>query len=77
MVYFVLSVLILAAALFFPISKLIWVLSVRRLQRKRKTELTDADAQGQLARARFLAILVALVFSLLFNINLLGWPIHG
>ena len=77
MVYFVLSVVILAAALFFPISKLIWVLSVRRLQRKLNTELTDDDAQGQLARARFLATLVALIFSLLFNINLLGWPVNG
>ena len=77
MVYFVLSVLILAAALFFPISKLIWVLSVRRLQRKLQTELTDADAQGQLARARFLAVLVSLVFSFLFNLNLLGWPVNG
>jgi len=77
MVYFVLSVVILAAALFFPISKLIWVLSVRRLGRKLNAELTDADTQGQLARARFLAVLVALLFSFLFNLNLLGWPAHG
>ena len=77
MVYFVLSVLVLAVALFFPISKLIWVLSVRRLQRKLKTELTDADTQGQLARARFLAVLVSLAFSFLFNLSLLGWPANG
>ena len=77
MVYFVLSVLVLAIALFFPISKLIWVLSVRRLQRKLNTELSDADTHGQLARARFLAVLVALAFSFLFNVNLLGWPVNG
>ena len=77
MLYFSLSVTVLALLLFFPVSKLVWVLSVRRLQRKLNTPLQDTDAQGQLARARFIAIIVSLVFSFLFNLNLLGWPAHG
>ena len=77
MVYFTLSVLVLAALLFFPVSRMIWALSVRRLQRKLNVELGDDDVRGQLARARFLAVLVSLLFSLLFNLNLLGIPGHG
>ena len=77
MMYFVLSVLVLTLLLFFPISKLIWVMSVRRLQRKLKTDLQEKEIQGQLIRARFIAVFVALIFSFLFNLNLLGWPANG
>ena len=77
MVYFTASVLILAALLFLPMSKLVWVLSVRRLERKLKQALTEAEIQGQLGRARFIAVFVSLAFSFLFNLNLLGWPGHG
>lgn len=77
MLYFVLSVFVLALLLFFPISKLIWVLSVRRLQRKLNKELSEQEIQGQLGRARFLAVFVSLLFSLLFNVNMLGWPTSG
>jgi len=77
MMYFTLSVLVLAALLFFPISKLIWVMSVRRLQRKTKSTLEEKEIQGQLIRARFIAVFVSLIFSFLFNLNLLGWPAHG
>lgn len=77
MVYFALSVLVLALLLFFPVSKLIWVMSVRRLQRKLNKTLEEKDLQGQLNRARFIAVLVSLIFSFLFNLNLLGWPAHG
>ncbi len=75
--YFLISTLILAALLYFPLSKLIWVLSVRRLQRKADHELSEKEIQGQLKRARFISIFVSLVFSLLFNINLTGFPNHG
>ncbi|MCP4040999.1 MAG: hypothetical protein GY731_03440, partial [Gammaproteobacteria bacterium] len=51
MVYFTVSVLILALLLFFPMTKLIWVLSVRRLQRKEQRELGEEEAQGQQKRA--------------------------
>jgi hypothetical protein len=75
--YFVVSSLVLAALLFFPISKMVWVLSVRRLERRLGTELTDVERQGQLARARFIAVFVSLIFALLFNYNLIGIPSYG
>jgi len=77
MAYFVISVLALAALLFFPVSKLIWVVSVRRLQRKLDRELDQAELQGQTKRARFIAALLCMPFSYLFNLSLLGMPGHG
>ncbi len=77
MVYFSASVLILALALFFPVSRLIWVLSVRRLERRGGRALGEDERRGQLARARFIAVFASLIFSFLFNLNLLGWPQHG
>jgi hypothetical protein len=77
MTYFLISSLLLAALLYFPLSKLIWVLSVRRLQRKADHELSENEIQGQLKRARFISVFVSLLFSLLFNINLTGFPNHG
>ena len=70
--YFYVSVLILAALLFIPASKLIWVMSVRRLQRKTGHELSDAEVQGQKNRARLIAVILVLVFSWFFNLNLMG-----
>ena len=77
MMYFIISVLVLAALLFIPVSKLIWVVSVRRLQRKTKTELTQAEIDGQLNRARFLSIILCLIFSFLFNMQIIGLPANG
>ena len=66
------SVLVLALLLFFPVSKIIWVLSVRRLQRKQAQPLDAAQTQAQLQRARVIAVLVALVFSYLFHLNVIN-----
>ena len=77
MLYFLVSVFILALLLFFPITKLIWVISVRRLQRKLKRELNETELAGQMTRARFISIFVSLLFSYLFNLNLIGLPTHG
>ncbi|HID49362.1 MAG TPA: hypothetical protein EYP40_07110 [Chromatiales bacterium] len=77
MMYFLLSTLVLALLLFFPMSKLIWVLSVRRLQRRLKRELSPQEIQGQLARARFIAVFFGLIFSFLFNNWLIGMPGNG
>ncbi|MGW8227915.1 MAG: hypothetical protein ACWGOW_03390 [Gammaproteobacteria bacterium] len=75
--YFFISVIVLAVLLFFPLSKLIWVLSVRRLQRKLNRELNDTELAGQMTRARFVSIFVSLLFSYLFNLNLIGLPTNG
>ncbi len=69
MVGFILWVLILAGLLFYPVSKLIWVVSVRRLQKRWGRELSPKELQGQLNRARVIAVLVALVFSFFYNLN--------
>lgn len=75
--YFYGSVLLLAALLFFPASKMVWVMSVRRLERKLGRELSKDEQEGQLVRARVITAVVVLVFSFLFNIQLLGLPGRG
>lgn len=77
MLYFLVSVFVLALLLFFPISKLIWTLSVRRLQRKLNRELNETELAGQMTRARFVSIFVSLLFSYLFNLNMIGLPTNG
>jgi hypothetical protein len=69
--YYWLSVAVLAAVLFWPASKMIWVLSVRRLERKRGQALAEAERAGQRNRARLIAIIVCTVFSALFNYQIL------
>ena len=65
------SVLLLTALLFFPISKLIWVLSVRRLQRKQEHPLSQQEIHAQQKRARIIGFFVALAFSYFFHLNVL------
>jgi hypothetical protein len=77
MAYFLISVLVLAALLFFPTSKLVWVLSVRRMEKKLNRELTDAERTGQLARARFIAVLLVLIFAYFFNLKVIGISPNG
>jgi hypothetical protein len=74
MLSFYLWVILLAALLFYPVSKLIWVLSVRRLQRRLQRELTEEEIKGQLNRARFITVFLVLFFSWLYNIYTLGPP---
>lgn len=66
----------LALLLFAPVSKLIWVLSVRRKERRLGRKLTEREVTGERARARFLAVLLVSAFSLLFNLQL-NYPRHG
>lgn len=68
--YFIGSVLVLAALLFFPVSRVVWVLSVRRLQRREARVLSEAEIRGQLGRARLIAVVLVLTFSYLFNLSL-------
>jgi hypothetical protein len=77
MLTFWLYVLALAALLYYPVNKLIWVFSVRRLQRKLNRELSEAELAGQLKRSRILTLLLLLPFSFLYNFNTLGFPGSG
>lgn len=63
---------ILAAALFFPASNLVYVLSVRRLQTRTKRQLNAEELKGQRRRARFIAFVLVVVFAALFNYNVFG-----
>ena len=74
MVFFTFSWVVLAALLFLPVSRLIWVMSVRRLERRQKRRLEEAEREAQLRRARVLAVIVVLAFSLLFNLQTVGLP---
>lgn len=71
MLRYEIAVIVLALLLFFPVSNFIWVISVRRLERKLGKELTEQERQGQRNRARVIAAFVSLVFSLLFNAHLM------
>lgn len=76
-VYFVGWVLLLSVLLVFPVSKLIWVLSVRKLQRKMRRELSEQETEAQLRRARILAVFIVVIFSFLFNAHVIGVPGNG
>lgn len=63
--------LALAAALWWPVSRLVWVLSVRRLERRLQRESSAAERAGQRRRAWILGAPIALGFAALFNLRLL------
>ncbi len=65
-------VIALTAALMYPVSRLIWVVSVRRLQKKLQKNLSAEELQGQKNRAYLIGIVVCFAFSMLFNYRLLG-----
>ncbi len=72
MLYYLISTAALTALLFFPVSRLVWVLSVRRLERRTKRRLGEDERLGQRRRARFIAFFLVLVFSGLFNMQFSG-----
>lgn len=75
--YYWVSVVVLTALLFFPVSKLVWVLAVRRLERRLGQPLSERERVGQLNRARILALVLCAIFSSLFNYQLLDMSAYG
>jgi hypothetical protein len=75
--YYWLSVLALAGLLFWPVAKLVWTLSVRRLERKRGQTLPEEERRGQLGRACFVATILCVAFSALFNYQILNMAAYG
>ncbi len=57
----------LGLALFFPIRQLIWVLSVRRVQRKTGEIPIEEILQSMKRRASFTSMLLCLVFAFIFG----------
>ena len=67
--FYLLSVTFLALLLYYPVNKLIFILSVRRYEKKIGKSLSDEELRGQLIRSRFITIILIIVFSSLFNLN--------
>jgi hypothetical protein len=67
--FYLLSVTFLALLLYYPVNKLIFILSVRRYEKKIGNSLSDEELKGQLIRSRFITIILIIFFSLLFNLN--------
>ena len=61
-------VLILTSALFFPVRQLIWVLYVRKKQ-KTQNEVSGEEKKALKKRANFTSILLCIVFSYLYVIQ--------
>ena len=58
-------VLVLTAALFFPVRQMIWVLYVRKKQKSQKT-VSDDEKESLKKRATFTSVLLCIVFSYLY-----------
>ena len=68
--FYLLSVTFLALLLYYPVNKLIFILSVRRYEKKIGKSLSDEELRGQLIRSRFITIILIIFFSFLFNLKL-------
>ena len=58
-------VVILSVALFFPVRKLIWVLYVRKMQ-KRQNTVSDMETKSLKKKATFTSVLLCIVFSYIY-----------
>ena len=58
-------VIVLSAALFFPVRQLIWILYVRKKQ-KTQQSVSDDEKKNLKNRATFTSILLCIVFSYLY-----------
>lgn len=70
--YYLINVILLIVFLFYPVNKLIFVLSIRRLEKKTGKSLNKEEKYGQLKRSRFISLVLLIIFSCLFNINLIN-----
>lgn len=68
--YFAISAAVLAILLYFPVSRLVWVFSVRRLEKKKQNPATDQEISFQRKRARVLTIPIVIIFSCIFCISI-------
>jgi hypothetical protein len=77
MIVFISWVLLLTVLMFWPVSNLIWTVSVRRKQKKLQAELSEDEIRAQKQRARFISVIICFVFSILYNLSQLGVPTDG
>lgn len=76
-VVFAAYVVVFGVLLALPASRMIFIFSARRLQRKLGAELSSEEVTGQKRRALIIAVFVCLVFSLMFSIFNVGMPSYG
>lgn len=70
-------VALLTASLFMPTAKLIWAISVRRLEKRLGHEMDLSERVAQQHRARSIALLLCFTFAALFNYQSLQMATHG
>ncbi len=68
--YFIGSVVILGAFLFIPVSRLIWVFSIRRLEKKLQRKATNEEIRFQHKRANVLTVPIVGIFSYFFCLGI-------
>ncbi len=70
--YYWVSSLVFAFLLFFPTSKLIWSLRIRKAEKKLQRVTTEEERDREKKIARFISVILVVFFALLFNRNLLS-----
>ena len=63
---------VLAVALFFPVSRMIWVWRVRRAEKKLERSITDEEREELRGKTRLIAAIIVICFAYFFNRTLLS-----
>lgn len=65
------SAIVLALALYYPVTRFVWVIRVRRFERKNDRQTTAEERQLVLRQSRFISIPIVLFFAFLFTRTLI------
>ena len=68
--FYLLSVILLVILLYYPVNKLIYILSVRRYEKKTGHSLNQKELSAHQIGSRFISIILIIIFSSLFNLNI-------
>jgi len=68
------STAVLGLLLYYPVTRLVWVMRVRRFERKTGQKSTEEDRQRHLRQARFISILIVMLFAFLYTRTLISPP---
>lgn len=66
------SAVVLAVVLYYPVTKFVWVIRVRRFEKKNDGKSTEEDRQRHLRQARFISILIVLLFAFIYTRTLIA-----
>ena len=67
MLWYWVSTLLLAGLLYYPVSKLIWIVRVRGLERRLGRASDDDERSRERRRARLIGGVLSITFAFLFN----------